>query len=90
MEYINTLPPLDRPVARVWAEMPDDEFKARIGPAVNEIQESLVLIKYALDEMKESWWRVAAKKSGLLGLGGIIVEVARTVVDNPNFWHPRP
>jgi hypothetical protein len=33
--YINTLRPSQRAIAREWAEVDDDEFKARIGVAVD-------------------------------------------------------
>lgn len=83
MDYVATLPPEARSMAREWAQMPSEEFQARVGPAIDDI-------KNALAEMRTPFWVLAAKNTGLVSIGGLIIAVMRGIADNPSTWRHGP
>lgn len=58
--YIEGLPPEQRPVAKVWADMPAPEFQARVGLTIEEIREEVAAIRRPAWKTGAQWVGVAA------------------------------
>lgn len=63
-QYISSLPPERRPVAREWSEMPAPEFQARIAVSLMDINDRI-------DQMTKPWWKAAAQAFGVAGAAAL-------------------
>lgn len=77
--YIDALPPHERPVARVWANMPDDEFKARVGPMVDGLDAKMDAV---LAEMRKRPPPTMSKRAvaSMALIGGALVNAVVEVL----------
>ena len=84
-DYIGSLEPIERPVAQVWASMADDEFKARIGPKVEQLGTKIDTVLNEIRDLRET----RTMRSAVIKAAPIIGLVVYGIADqlsSPDFW----